>query len=90
MRVIQVSKDGVIELSWMFLPTFIGQNYAVQLELQDMWSELFPNGVLYTDELLDKLNDETIAWFANKFPAVKGLREYLEGIKHVQQDDKVS
>ena len=84
MRVIQVAKDGAIELSWMWLPTFIGQNHLILVELGKAWQAQFPQGVTSDDAGLDAMHEFTINWFCQKFP-LPGLREYLKAIEHVQE-----
>ena len=88
MRVIQVAKDGAIELSWMWLPTFIGQNYPILKELGKAWEQQFPNGVNYTAEGLDEMHEFTIQWLCQKF-SVEGLGDYLRAISHVEESDAV-
>ena len=88
MRAIQVSKDGAIELNWMFLPTFVGQNYAVLKELGEFWKKAYPEGILFSDSDLDELSDLTLVWLSERFPAIIGLLPYLQAIKHVEQDDE--
>jgi hypothetical protein len=83
MRIAHVAKDGALELNWMWLPTFIGQNYMVLKELERFWKDLYPEGVSNTPEELDKLHDITIDWFGQKFKII-GLSEYLSAIRHVQ------
>lgn len=85
MRVIQVAKDGAIELSWMWLPTFIGQNYLVLKELGTAWEQKFPQGVQNTAEGLDEMHEFTIQWLCEKFP-IEGLEPYLRAITNVQED----
>jgi len=85
MRAVQVSKDGAIELNWMFLPTFIGQNYAVLKQLGEFWEKAYPKGILFSDDELDELSDLTLVWLSERFPAITGLLPYLQAIKHVEQ-----
>lgn len=84
MRVIQVAKDGAIELCWMWLPTFIGQNYPVMKELGNAWAEAFPQGVRSDDAGLDAMHDFTIKWLCEKFP-IEGLEPYLRGIENIKE-----
>lgn len=84
MRVIQVADDGAIELSWMWLPTFIGQNYPVMKELGRAWEEKFSEGVEHTPEGLDEIHDFTIEWLCGKFP-MPGLDKYLSALAHVEE-----
>lgn len=84
MRVIQVAKDGAIELSWMWLPTFVGQNYLILRELGRVWEAQFPDGVAHTPEGLDEMHEFTINWLCEKFP-IPGLYTYLKGIERVEE-----
>jgi len=84
MRVIQVAKDNVIELSWMWLPTFIGQNYQVLKNLESAWKDRFPSGVAITQSSLDEMNEFTIEWLCDQFP-IKGLDKYLRAIENVEE-----
>jgi len=86
MRVIQVAKDGAIELSWMWLPTFIGQNYMILKELGRAWEEAYPNGVQNTPDGLDNMHDFTIKWLCEKFP-IEGLKTYLAAIVNVKEGE---
>lgn len=85
MRIAQVAKDGALELNWMWLPTFIGQNYMVLKELERFWKDQYPEGVANTPEELDKLHDITIDWFSQKFK-LPGLGKYLSAITYVQEE----
>jgi hypothetical protein len=84
MRVIQIAKDNAIELSWMWMPTFIGQNYAVLKELGKAWEERFPAGIAVTTENLDEMHEFTIKWLCGKFN-INGLYEYLKAIENVEE-----
>lgn len=85
MRVIQIAKDGAIELSWMWLPTFIGQNYPVLQALGVAWKERFPSGVTSDDAGLDEMHEFTIDWLCEKF-SMQGLKEYLKAIENVKEE----
>ena len=84
MRVVHVAKDNVIELSWMWLPTFIGQNYHVLKNLESAWKDEFPAGVAITQSGLDEMHEFTIKWLCDQFP-IKGLGEYLRALKNVEE-----
>lgn len=85
MRVLQVADDGAIELRWMWLPTFIGQNYLVLKELGEAWKKQFPQGVSNTADALDAMHTFTIDWLCKKFP-LHGLNQYLTAIENVQEE----
>jgi hypothetical protein len=85
MRVVQVAKDGALELNWMWLPTFIGQNHMVCKELAGVWREWYPRGFPVTEEALDEIHDKTIEWFAQRFK-IEGLGDYLHAIECIEQE----
>lgn len=88
MFVVQMAKDnsGALELNWMWLPTFIGQNYAVMRELEKVWRERF-TGVSFTPETeettLRRIHDFTIQWLTERFK-INGLKEYLSAIENIK------
>lgn len=84
MRVIQQNKDHptVLEIAWMWLPTFIGQNSSVLSELDHVLAAKFPPPVEATEEKLDEMNEFVIDWIDTRFN-IPGLGEYVRGIKHV-------
>lgn len=84
MRVINFS-NGVLELNFMWLPTFIGQNYHVMRQLQDDWRKEFGTQTLATGMALNTIHLWTIDWLCTKFP-IAGLREYLKAIENVKED----
>lgn len=89
MLVVQMAKDnsGALELNWMWLPTFIGQNYAVMRELENVWREKF-SGTTFTAETekstLTHIHDFTIQWLCERFK-IPGLDKYLHAIANVAQ-----
>jgi hypothetical protein len=85
MRLVQVAQDGAIEVSWMWLPVFIGQNQMLLRELGEAWKENFPNGVRSDDAGLDELHEFTIEWLCEKIK-LTGLREYLKAIENVKEE----
>lgn len=90
MRIIHHARDGAIEVKWMWLPTFIGQNIMIMSQLKEFLSKTFPPGkVEITEELLDDIHIQVIAWLVTRFP-LPGMLEFLKGIEHVQEeaDDK--
>jgi hypothetical protein len=83
MRLVNLAKDGAVELNWMWLPTFIGQNYLVLKELEKIWRQNF-NKAPRTNETLDAISDFTVRWLCDKFK-IPGLDKYLEGLKYVME-----
>lgn len=85
MKIVQIAKDGALELNWMWLPTFIGQNHTICRQLGEVWRSWYPNGFPATEEDLVDIHDRTIDWFAEKFP-IEGLGQYLHAIEYIEQD----
>lgn len=82
MRLIVMSEPGVTELSWMWLPTFVGMNSALKKEIEEKVSEMLV-GKLATDDVLDAAHEKVIELVCEKFP-LPGLRDYLDAIKFVE------
>lgn len=86
MRCVQYIGNGVVELNYMWLPTWIGQNTALKAELEKKLKEdVVGRGV--TEELLDDLHDAVINYLTEKYP-IEGLFDYLDGLKFVELDGK--
>jgi hypothetical protein len=84
MRLVQFAKDGAVELNWMWLPTFIGQNQLVLRELGKAWTEKFKGQLELTEMSLDIIHEFTLDWLQEKFK-IPGLRQYLSAIVDVQE-----
>jgi hypothetical protein len=84
MRLVSFAEDGAVELKWMWLPTFIGQNHPVMANLQQTWKEKFKGKLPMTEASLGILHEFTLDWLQEKFH-IKGLREYLAAIANVQE-----
>lgn len=82
MRVIVQTGPGELELNYMMLPTFIGMNTLLKKELEAKFKVQF-EGQPMTDEFLDRAHDLIIDFLVEKFAALKGLREYLDGVKYI-------
>ena len=83
MRAVVLTDPGVLELTWMWLPTWIGMNYRLKERLDQMLAEEI-EGKRATPEVLDKLNDRVLGILAQECP-LPGLVDYLDGLKFVQE-----
>jgi hypothetical protein len=81
MRFVLLEDNGVLTLNFMWLPTWIGMNASLKKEIEKALSEKFV-GRPSTD--LDAMHEEVIDFLVTKFPHA-GLRDYLDGIKFVQE-----
>ena len=82
MRVVVQTDPGVVELSFMWLPTFIGLNGVLKQELETKLKTKI-EGKPLTEETLDWAHDQVVEFLCEKFP-IKGLRDYLDAIKFVE------
>jgi hypothetical protein len=84
MRAVVVTGPGKVELSFMFLPTFIGQNNRLKMEIEEkLGPELV--GKDLTGETLDWAHERVLDIICEKFAVIKGLRDYLDAIKFVDE-----
>lgn len=83
MRTVVVTGPGVVELNWMWLPTFIGSSADTKKKLEDELQEHVV-GKQLTEATLDDINDLVIDALEDLHPAVEGLRDYLDGLKFVK------
>lgn len=85
MRAVVVTGEGVVELAWMWLPTWIGMNGTIKKELEKALKGKI-EGMPITPGTLDEMSDLVIDALVGMNPAVDGLREYLDGLKYVRID----
>lgn len=81
MRFITETEPGVFELTWTWLPTFIGMNTAMKKEIETEVAPLI-TGKHATDDVLEAAHDKIIEIICRKFQR-PGLKDYLEAIKFV-------
>lgn len=84
MRLVHVAEDGALELNYMWLPSFIGTNFYLQVKLKSAWKRMFPDGVPNDERSLDEVHERTIDWFCEQLP-IKGLRSYLSAISNIEE-----
>jgi hypothetical protein len=82
MRLVVHSGLGVVDLNYMWLPTWLGMNAIVKRDLTSRL-EAQLKGRPITEEELDRMNTEVINALVEMHPAIEGLRDYLDGIKFV-------
>lgn len=87
MRLVSMHEDGVLELNWMWLPVFIGQNHGLMRAMELEWKRVFGGTpLLSTDAVLDQIHDWTIKWLCEHMP-IDGLEKYLRGIENIHVGD---
>lgn len=78
MKLLVQAESGVSELNWMWLPTWLGHNSRFKEELEkELCSKL-------KGKTIDEGSDMVLDYICEKFP-IEGLRDYLDGIKFVQE-----
>lgn len=87
MKIVQRTGPGGIGLNYMWLPTWIGMNGQLIKEIEQHISPFFVGQPL-TDEVLDSAGDAVVVYLSEKFPNLKGILEYLDGLKYVETDVK--
>lgn len=81
MRAVTKVDTGVVEVNYMWLPTWIGMN---SLLLEEIGKEV--KGKLVGKTMEDGLelgHQAVLNYLVNRFPEMTGLREYLDGLKLV-------
>lgn len=86
MRFVHVTHDNIVELNWMWLPTWIGQNSHLKKELEEELNHFIAQNSLQSldERALGHINAKVRAFLAKKFPAPKGLMDYLDALEHVE------
>jgi len=74
---------GVVELNWMWLPTFIGMDSVVRRDLQKQVTGLF-EGKDLTDSVLHDAHCFVVDFLCSKYPSVDGLDLYLDALKFIE------
>lgn len=83
MRSIVPASGGALELNYMWLPTFIGMNAVLKKEMEAELQESL-RGIPLTEHGLDEAHQRVLEYLVKKFPDVKGLDLYLDGLKFVE------
>lgn len=82
MRLIVQTGPGIVELNYMWLPTWIGMNTAVKQEIEEAISPLLV-GKDMSDENLELAHEAVIDFLDKKYGGLAGLRDYLDALKFV-------
>ena len=66
----------------MWLPTFIGMNAKLKTEIEERLKPKLEQRVL-NDDTLDEAHEMVIEFLEERFPALEGMRDYLDAMKYV-------
>lgn len=83
MRAVVRTQEGVLELNYMWLPTWIGMSSTIKTNIE---RELRENivGMTMDDDSLDAISKMVVDFLVDQNPHIEGLRDYLDGLKFVQ------
>lgn len=82
MRTVVPTEDGILEVNYMWLPTFIGMNNQLKKEMEEAIKDKIEGKVL-SEELLNEADNLVIEYLEKKFVTIEGLRDYLNGLKFI-------
>jgi len=82
MRTVVRTQEGVLELNYMWMPTWIGMNSIIKSALEKALSEKII-GMTMDEDSLNKIDDMVIDFLTEYNSHVQGLREFLKGLKFV-------
>lgn len=84
MRAVVRTDEGVLELNWQWLPTWVGMNHMLKADIERELSQKIV-GREMTEETLNDIHDMIIDYLEARFGEnIEGLRDYLDGLKFVQ------
>jgi hypothetical protein len=86
MRVVVTTGKGIVELSYLWLPTFIGMNTPLKKEMEKELAKKVVGRPL-DERVLDEIHDLVIDWLCERFPNIEGFRDYLDSLKYVKIAD---
>jgi hypothetical protein len=82
MRAVVATESGVLEVNWMWLPTFLGMNATLKAELEkELVSKI--QGRELNDSALDAAHDLVVTFLEKKFSAIHGMDSYLDALKYI-------
>ncbi len=82
MRSVTLSAPGVLELNYMWLPTFLGMNAVLKREMEgELQGRLV--GIRLDEKGLDRAHEIVVEYLVKKFPEIRGLDRFLDAMKHL-------
>lgn len=85
MRLISV-RGCIVELNYMWLPTWLGQNAQFKKDLEKaLRSEV--EGLELNEDILNRIDRMVLQYIVEHNSHVHGLYDYLDGLKFVSLED---
>lgn len=85
MRAVVKTAPGVVELNFMWLPTFVGMNAQLKKEIEERLAPKL-EGLPLDDDTLNDAHEMVIEFLVERFPALHGMRDYIDALKYVIED----
>lgn len=80
MLLVVETQPGVVELAYTWLPTWLGMNAALKLEIEKEFSARFVGRSVS----LEEMHEAVIDHICGLFPEIDGLRAYLKAVEQVR------
>jgi hypothetical protein len=77
------AEAGSIELNYSWLPTWLGINTPLKLEIESALAQRLI-GKPMTNETLLEAHDLIVEFLVKRFPNIVGLRDYLDSLKLIE------
>lgn len=87
MQLIVRTAPGEWEINFMWLPAWLALNPRIHAEVSSRVADALPPGTVMDQAAFDKAEDVIVAYLEESFPAITGMREYLDGLKFVEVRD---
>jgi hypothetical protein len=82
-RTVVRTDAGVLELNWMWLPSWIGMSQTIKANIEkDLKNKIV--GMDLSEESLDRIDAMVIEALNGYFPQIDGLKDYLDGLKFIR------
>jgi len=81
-RTVVLVEQGVLELNWTWLPTFIGMDAIARKDMRDVAKQF--EGKEISEQVLDEAHSIVCDFLVARYPAIGGLRQYLDGLKFIE------
>lgn len=83
MRTVVATDFGTVELSFTWLPLFIGQDPILRKKVEDGLSKELVGKEL-SEDTLEWAHGRVIELICAHYPAIKGLDDCLDALKYIQ------
>lgn len=83
MKAVVAVESGVLELNYLWLPTFIGMNSVLKQEMEKALADKL-QGLPMDAAGLDKAHDIVVDFLEQRFPDIRGLGRFLDAMKYIE------